>query len=55
MLLYKVTIAGVNDVLRVDFGDHSIESAYQFGLDVGPQATAEGIVSFDQYKQKMLI
>ncbi len=56
-LLYKVAIEGINDVLRADYGDNAIQAAYDSGLDVSPQATADRIVSlssafFAQYKEQ---
>jgi len=44
-LLYKVAIEGINDVLKADFGDNAIQAAYDSGIDVSPEATAERIVS----------
>jgi hypothetical protein len=44
-LLYKAAIVGINDVLKAEFGDDAIQNAYDSGLDVSPEATADRIVS----------
>ncbi len=54
-LLYKTAIEGINDVLKADFGDNAIATAFDSGIDVSPQATADRIVSmstafFAQYQ-----
>jgi len=55
-LLYKSAIENLNQVLAPEFGDNAIQSAYDSGLDVSPQATADRIVSlstafFDKYRE----
>jgi len=52
-LLFKSAIEGINDVL----GDNSIQNAYDSGLDVSPEATADRIVNlstafYPQYKEQ---
>lgn len=44
-LLYKAAITGINDSLSADFGDNAIQNAYDAGVDVSPEATADRIVS----------
>jgi hypothetical protein len=44
-LLYKTAIEGINDVLQAEFGDNAIQNAYDSGLDISPEATADRIVS----------
>ena len=44
-LLYKTAIEGINDILQDEFGDSAIQNAYDSGLDISPQATADRIVS----------
>lgn len=56
-LLYKTAIAGINDVLKVDFGEYAIQAEYDGGLDSSPEATADRIVSmsmafFPQYQKQ---
>jgi len=53
-LLFKTALQGINDVLKPEFGDNAIQKAYEQGIDVSPQATAERIVQmstafFDAY------
>lgn len=53
-LLFKTALEGVNLALKGDFGDNAIQKAYDQGLDVSPQATADRIVKmstgfFEQY------
>jgi len=53
-LLFKTALEGINDVLRPEFGDNAIQKAYDSGLDVSPEATADRIVQmstafFDAY------
>ena len=55
-LLYKTAIEGLNKVLGPEFGDNAIQSAYDSGLDVSPEATADRIVSlstafFGKYRE----
>lgn len=45
-LVYQTAIEAINQELKSDFGDNSIESGYQQGIDVSPEATAGRIVSF---------
>jgi len=45
-LLYKTAIEGINEALKPTLGENAIQSAYDSGLDVSPDATAERIVSF---------
>ncbi|OUR73305.1 hypothetical protein A9Q78_04065 [Methylophaga sp. 41_12_T18] len=56
-LLYKTAIEGINDALQATHGDNAIQEAYDSGLDVSPEATAERIVSlstafFGSYQQQ---
>jgi len=56
-LLYKTAIDGINDALKETLGDNAIQEAYDSGLDVSPEATAERIISqstafFDAYQQQ---
>lgn len=56
-LLYKVAIDNINEVLQPEFGDNAIQTAYDSGLDVTPEATADRIVSlstafFSQYQEQ---
>jgi len=44
-LVYKTALEGINDVLTEQLGDNSLQPAYESGLDVSPEATAERIVS----------
>ena len=44
-LLYKTAIENLNQVLAPEFGDSAIQAASDSGLDFGPQATADRIVS----------
>lgn len=54
-LVLKAALEGINDALRASMGDNAIQNAYDSGLDVSPEATADRIVSlstafFDAYK-----
>lgn len=56
-LLYKTAIEGVNESLKAEFGDNAIQNAYDSGLDVSPETTADRIVSmstafFSAYREK---
>jgi uncharacterized protein DUF5610 len=56
-LLLKSAIEGINDVLQATHGDNAIQAAYDSGLDVSPEATAERIVSlstafFSSYQEQ---
>jgi hypothetical protein len=58
-LLYKTAIEGINNVLQDEFGDNAIQNAYDSGLDVSPEATADRIVSmstafFSIYREQNL-
>lgn len=44
-LLYKSAIEHLNEMLAPEFGDNSIQRAYDTGIDVSPEATAGRIVS----------
>ncbi len=53
-LLFKTALQGINDVLAPEMGSNAIQKAYEQGLDVSPEATAERIVQmstafFDAY------
>ncbi len=54
-LLFKTAIEGVNKALEGQLGPDAIQHAYDDGLDVSPQATADRIVQmstsfFDKYQ-----
>lgn len=54
-LLFKTAIEGVNKALEGQLGPNAIQHAYDDGLDVSPQATADRIVQmstafFDKYQ-----
>jgi hypothetical protein len=54
-LLYKAAIDGINEALQDQLGENAIQNAYDSGLDVSPEATADRIVSmstgfFPQYR-----
>jgi len=56
-LLYKVAIDNINEVLKPEFGENAIQTAYDTELDVSPKATADRIVSmstafFSQYQDQ---
>ncbi len=44
-LLYKTAIDEVNIALEGELGENSIQEAYDSGLDITPEATAERIIS----------
>lgn len=44
-LLFKSAIEHLNSALEPDFGANAIQNAYDSGVDVSPQATADRIVS----------
>ena len=44
-LLYKAAIEGINEFLAPELGPNAIQNAYESGLDVSPEATADRIVS----------
>ncbi len=56
-LVLKTALEGINEALKGTLGDNAIQTAYDSGIDVSPEATAERIVSlstafFDQYLQQ---
>lgn len=56
-LLYRSAIDKLNEVLETDLGENAINKAYDSGLDVSPEATAERIASqttafFGAYRQQ---
>ncbi len=56
-LLYKTAISAINRELKPDFGEDALQTGYDSGLDVSPEATAERIVSmstgfFAQYQKQ---
>lgn len=44
-LVFRTAIEEINKVLEADLGANAIETGYQNGLDVSPEATADRIVS----------
>ncbi len=55
-LVYKAAIEKVNELLQPEFGERAIETSYEEGLDVSPEATADRIVSqttalFSRYQE----
>lgn len=55
-LVLKTALEGINEALKETMGDNAIQTAYDSGLDVSPEATAERIVSlstafFSQYQE----
>lgn len=44
-LLFKTAIENLNQVLAPELGDNAIQAAVDSGMDFGPQATADRIVS----------
>lgn len=44
-LVQQSAIEHINDLLREEFGANALETAYESGIDVSPEATAERIVS----------
>jgi len=44
-LLLKTAIEGINEALEPELGENAIQNAYDSGLDISPEATAERIVS----------
>jgi len=58
-LVYKTALEGINEVLKDQLGDNSLQTAYEAGLDVSPEATADRIVSqstafFEAFQQNHL-
>ena len=56
-LVLKTALEGINEALSATLGDNAIQSAYDSGLDVSPDATAERIVSlstafFSSYQEQ---
>ncbi|WP_019026850.1 DUF5610 domain-containing protein [Colwellia piezophila] len=45
-LLLKTALQGINEALKSGGVDSSVEDAYESGLDVSPEATAERIINF---------
>jgi hypothetical protein len=45
-LLLKTALQGINEALKEQAVDSSVEDAYESGIDFSPEATAERIVSF---------
>ncbi|GAB4267324.1 MAG: DUF5610 domain-containing protein [Methylomicrobium sp.] len=55
-LLFKTALEGINEALKDEFGDNAIQKAYEEGLDVSPEATADRIVKmstafFERYHE----
>ena len=55
-LVLKTALEGINEALKETMGDNAIQTAYDSGIDVSPEATAERIVSlstafFGQYTE----
>lgn len=44
-LVLKTAIEGINEALKETLGENAIQNAYESGLDVSPEATADRIVS----------
>lgn len=44
-LTFKAALDGINEALKETLGDNAIQNAYDSGLDISPDATAERIVS----------
>lgn len=56
-LLYRSAVNELNQVLEADLGSNAIDEAYNAGLDVSPEATADRIVSlstafFSSYQEQ---
>ena len=56
-LVLKSALEGINEALQESLGDNAIQNAYDSGLDVTPEATADRIVSLStaflpQYQQQ---
>jgi len=45
-LIYKAAIEGINKELETELGENAIENAYESGLDISPEATADRILKF---------
>jgi hypothetical protein len=44
-LLYKTALEAINAELAPELGEHAIDSGFEGGLDISPEATAERIVA----------
>lgn len=44
-LVLKTALEGINEALQESLGDNAIQNAYESGLDISPEATADRIVS----------
>ena len=44
-LVLKTALEGINEALQASLGENAIQSAYDSGLDVSPETTADRIVS----------
>ena len=44
-LVLKAALEGINDALQATMGNKAIQTTYDSGLDISPEATAERIVS----------
>lgn len=44
-LVLKTALEGINEALQATLGDNAIQTAYDAGLDISPEATADRIVS----------
>lgn len=45
-LVLKTALQGINEALKESGVEHSVEDAYESGIDFSPEATADRIVSF---------
>ena len=45
-LVYKTAIDAINKELGTEYGENAIQTGYDSGLDVSPEATADRIVNF---------
>lgn len=45
-LLYKAALEGINEALQPTMGENAAQKIYDSGVDTGPEATADRIVSF---------
>jgi hypothetical protein len=45
-LVYKAALENINAELKAEFGDDALQKAYDEGIDVSPEATADRIVKF---------
>lgn len=56
-LVFKTALEGINDALKETLGDNAIQNAYDSGIDMSPEATADRIVSlstafFSSYQEQ---